>query len=63
VDSLQQRPERGPAMEVGVGGVALAEQGEAGSGLERRPLPCQYGQGAIAPVWVSQTGLLNLDVF
>ena len=32
---------------------ALAEQGEAGSGLGRRPLPCQCGAGAIAPVWVS----------
>ena len=32
---------------------ALAEQGEAGSGLGRRPLPCQRGSGAIAPVWVS----------
>jgi hypothetical protein len=32
---------------------ALTEQGEAGSGLGRRPLPCQCGPGAIAPVWVS----------
>jgi hypothetical protein len=32
---------------------ALAEQGEAGSGFGRRPLPCQCGSGAIAPVWVS----------
>jgi hypothetical protein len=32
---------------------ALAEQGEAGSGLGRRPLPCQCGSGAITPVWVS----------
>jgi hypothetical protein len=32
---------------------ALAEQGEAGSGLGRRPLPCQCGSGATAPVWVS----------
>jgi hypothetical protein len=34
---------------------ALAEQGEAGSGRGRRPLPCQCGSGAIAHVWVSQT--------
>jgi hypothetical protein len=32
---------------------ALAEQGEAGSGFGRCPLPCQCGSGAIAPVWVS----------
>ena len=31
---------------------ALAEQGEAGSGLGRRPLPCQCGPGDIAPVCV-----------
>jgi hypothetical protein len=29
---------------------ALAEQGGAGSGFGRRPLPCQCGPGAIAPV-------------
>jgi hypothetical protein len=28
---------------------ALAEQGEAGSGSGRRPLPCQCGSGAIWP--------------
>jgi hypothetical protein len=27
---------------------ALAEQGEAGSGHGRRPLPCQCGPGAVA---------------
>jgi hypothetical protein len=31
----------------------MAEQGEAGSGFGRRPLPCQCGSGAIAHVWVS----------
>jgi hypothetical protein len=30
-----------------------AEQGEAGSGLGRRPLPCQCGAGTIAPAWVN----------
>ena len=38
---------------------ALAEQGEAGSGLGRRPLPCQCGSGAIAPVWVSENFLVS----
>jgi hypothetical protein len=38
-----ERPERGRAM-------AVVEQGKAGSGLGRRPLPCQCGSGAIAPV-------------
>jgi hypothetical protein len=47
-------PLTGFALRVIVGGEhALAEQGEAGSGLGRRPLPCQCGSGAIAPVWGS----------
>jgi hypothetical protein len=42
--------------QVVVGGEhCLAEQGEAGSGHGRRPLPCQCGSGTTAPVWVSST--------
>jgi hypothetical protein len=38
------------AVVVGSRWSTVAEQGEAGSGLGRRPLPCQCGAGAIAPV-------------
>jgi hypothetical protein len=41
---------------------ALAEQGEAGSGFGRRPLPCQCGPGDIAPVWVSSTASKQADI-
>jgi hypothetical protein len=34
-------------MAVAVGGGALAEQDEAGSGHGRRPLPCQCGVGKL----------------
>jgi hypothetical protein len=31
---------------------ALAEQGGAGSSLDRPPLPCQCGSGGVSTVWV-----------
>jgi hypothetical protein len=39
---------------------ALAEQGEAGSGLGRLPLPYQCGLGAIAPVSRARTARADL---
>jgi hypothetical protein len=43
-------------------GSALAAQGEAGSGLGRRPLPCQCRAGAIAPEWVSLKASKQADL-